>query len=304
MTPVPAAGASPVSVPGAGYELATALAPDAAQIIPLEIELPAPITTPHPTAAKTTITPSATLTVVPSIKMGETITLRTGVIYDKNHNAVPDGTEVKFLFTAGASDNGLVQQVTANTAQGVARTVYRIQNIGALEIRVVSEPAMLSRVLRLNISASGAVAITAVTPTSQPTLTPTPTVTHTPSPTATSTPPPPPAPPPHPGAGQWRTSHLIIAAGVVGFFYLGKSSGSMRWGVRWALLAASGGLLMYSYLAVGLPGSSTFTDTYGDWGILWLTTLGVLLGWLAGWAWRRWMQTRARQEPTTGKRQK
>ena len=36
--------------------------------------------------------------------------------------------------------------------------------------------------------------------------------------------------------------YVGIAAGVVGFFYLGKSSGSMRWGVRWALLAASGAL--------------------------------------------------------------
>ena len=199
----------------------SALSPDPAQIIPLEIELPVTATTPQPTAPKTTITPSATITVAPCIKMGETINLRTGVIYDKNHNAVPDGTEVKFLFTAGASDNGLVQQMTANTVQGVARTVYRIQNIGALEIRVVSEPATLSRVLRLNISASGAVAITAVTPTSQPTQTPTPTATLTPSPTANPHAHPHPGTPAAPGSRAVADLHMVIAGGAAGFLLPG-----------------------------------------------------------------------------------
>ncbi len=301
---LPASGASPVSVPGAGYNLATALAPESTQIIPLEIEVPAPAVTPQPTTTRTTITPSATLTLAPVVKMGETITLRTGVIYDKNHNPVPDGTPVRFLFTAGASDNGLVQQVTATTIGGVARTVYRLQNTGALEISVVSEPATLSRVLRLNISPSGAVAITAVTPTSQPTETPTPTATQTPSPSPTPTPSPTPQPVPHPGAGQWLLSILLIALGAGGFFYLGRTAGLLRWGVRWGLLSACGGLLAYSYLAAGLPGSVSFLNTYGAWGILWFTALGVMLGWLLGWIWWRRMRLRARQEPITGKRQK
>lgn len=299
-----APGASPVTVPGSGYSLSNALLPNPSQIIPLEIELPAPLSTPQPTAARTTITPSPTPTILPTVKVGESVTLRTGVIYDHNQNPVPDGTEVKFIFTSGASEGNLVQQATATTKKGIARTTYRLQSTGSLEIRVVSEPATLSRLLRLNISPTGAIAITAITPTPQPSATPTPTVTPTPSPTPTVKPSPTPAPTPHPGAGQWLVSVLIIVCGAVGFFYLGRASGSVRWGLRWGLFSAIGGLAMYVYIAAGFPGSLPFITTYGSWGVLWFTLLGVLIGWLCGWAWRRWMQTRARQELMPGKKAK
>lgn len=294
---LPANGAPPVSVPGAGYDLRNTLLPEPTQIIPLEIELPQAALTPQPTQPKTTITPSSTPTVMPTVKVGETITLKTGVIYDHNHNPVPDGTQVKFLFTSGASEGGLVQQVSAGTLAGVARTTYRIQNTGALEIRVVSEPATLSRLLRLNISATGAVAITAVTPTPQPSETPRPSATPTLSPSPTPTPTPTPQPLPYPGAGQWFISILAIAAGAAGAYALGRASGSLRWGVRWAFASALGGLFMYTYIAIGMPGSSDFVKTYGSWGVLWLTLLGILLGWLAGWGWRRWLEAKAKMEP-------
>lgn len=294
---LPATGAAPVSVPGAGYDLKTALLPEPTQVIPLEIELPQPVLTPQPTQQRTTVTPSATPTVMPTVKVGETLTLKTGVIYDHNHNPVPDGTQVKFLFTSGSSEGGLVQQVTASTLAGIARTTYRIQNTGTLEIRVVSEPATLSRLLRLNISATGAVAITALTPTPQPSETPRPSATATITPSPTPSPSPAPPPLPYPGAGQWFISILAILAGATGAFFLGRAVGLLRWGVRWAFTAALGGFFMYTYIALGMPGSSDFVRTYGSWGVVWLTVLGMLLGWLAGWGWRRWLQSKARMLP-------
>lgn len=295
-------GASPVSVPGAGYLLREALAPDPAQIIPLEIDLAQVSSTPQATVPKTSVTPSATQTMIPTIRLGETITLRTGVIVDKNRHPVPDGTPVQFLFTSSASGGDLVQQVSAETVDGAASTVYRIQTTGNLEIRVVSAPALLSRELRLNITSSGEVMITAVTPTSQPTVTPTPTATLSPTPTATPMPSPTPQPVPNPGSLQWISAVLLIGAAVIAALYLGRSTGSLRWGVRWALTTAIGGLSAYSYLSSGMPGAEDFLKRFGNAGITWLTVLGVLLGWLAGYTWRRWLRSRARQEPVNGKK--
>jgi len=72
-----ATGASPVSIPGIGYDLSTAVSPDPEQTIALQIDTPETITdggtTPVPTS-------------VPSYTMGDSIPLRTSVILDHNHH--------------------------------------------------------------------------------------------------------------------------------------------------------------------------------------------------------------------------
>ncbi len=69
---------------------------------------------------------------------------------------------------------------------GVARTAYRIPANGFLEIRVISEPALTSEILQLDVPLGAAAAITAVAPSPYPSETPEPSV--TPVITATSTP--------------------------------------------------------------------------------------------------------------------
>jgi beta-N-acetylhexosaminidase len=288
-------GALPVSVPGAGYNLQDALAPDPGQVIALEVDLPV-VTATTPQAVTGTprpgVTPSATPTVVPTVKMGDMLPLRTGVIYDHNHFPVPDGTLVKFIFTPAGSEGGVMQQINAITLGGIARASYRIQNGGSLEVRVISEPALTSQQLRLNISLSGTVAITAVIPTLTFTPTPSPTLTLTPTPTSTFTPTstPLPPPPPKPGAGDWFLS-LLVAWGMGGVaFWAGRTISSLRWGVRWGLLTAVSGMFAYTYLIVGLPGGKNILDASGMVALVWLTLLGALLGWLAGFAWREWAE--------------
>ncbi len=207
-------GALPVSVSGSGYNLRTALSPDPAQVISLEVDQPSSVVTPtiNPTP-KSAGTPTGTPTLLPTVKVGDTLPLRTGVILDHNHNPVPNGTPVRFIFTPAGAENGVVQQINAVTVDGIARTAYRIQSVGSLEIRVVSEPAETSKLLRVNISSSGAVAITPVMPTQPPptaTLTPTPSSTPTPTPTATPTPTP--LPPVKAGTSDW----VLIAVNRLG----------------------------------------------------------------------------------------
>ena len=284
-------GNLPVSVSGSGYNLRTVLSPDPAQVISLEVDQPSsvsiPTINPNP---KSVGTPSATPTLLPTVKVGDTLPLRTGVILDHNRNPVPNGTPVRFIFTPAGAEIGVVQQINSVTVDGIARTAYRIQSVGSLEIRVVSERAETSKLLRVNISTSGAVAITAVMPTLLPpiaTLTPTPTSTPTLTPTATPTPTPP--PPVKAGTSDWVLSLLIAwGAGAV-FFWLGRMTGSLRWAVRWGLLAITGGLLAYSYIAAGLPGGSELLEAVGKPSLLWMTLLGALSGWLIGYVWKlRW----------------
>ena len=287
------AGALPVTVVGSGYDLSAALSPDPNQVISLEVDQPGQAATPQVTStprpgATTSPTPSVTPTVQPTVKVGDLLPLRTGIILDHNRNPVPDGTQVNFILSVPGGESGVVQQIAATTVGGIARASYRIQSGGSLEIRVVSGQAQVSKQLRLNISPTGAVAITAVTPTvppPTPTITPTVTVTPTATPSPTPTPTPTP-PPPQPGTDDWFLS-LLIAWGAAGLiFWIGRLSGSLRWAVRWGLLAAAGGLLAYTYLAAGLPGSLNLMETVGKVGLRVLTAVGVVAGWLVGLFWR------------------
>jgi beta-N-acetylhexosaminidase len=288
---LPPAGAMPVTVSGAGYDLEIALSPDPNQVISLDVDLPpAASATPQGTETATptlAVTPVGTLSPVPTVKVGDMLPLMTGVIFDHNHNPVPDGTLVNFIFTVPGGDSNISQQITVPTLKGVARASYRIQSSGSLEVRVESAPAFSSKQLRINITSSG-VAVTAVTQTQPPpTPTITPTSTSTPTPTQTATPSPTPSPPPRPGTGDWFLSLLVAWGAAAGFFWLGRATSSLRWAVRWGLLAAAGGLLVYTYLAAGLPGGQEVLELNGTGSMVWLTLFGSLAGWLAGFAWQR-----------------
>ena len=66
--------------------------------------------------------------------------------------------------TLTGEGGGILKQVDAVTTQGVARAAYGLDKPGLLEISVTSDPAMVSNVLQLDVSQSGAVAVIVVTP--------------------------------------------------------------------------------------------------------------------------------------------
>jgi beta-N-acetylhexosaminidase len=285
-------GSLPVSVPGLGYDLIQATSPDPTQVIPLYLDLPE-IATPTPSVAPHNSptpgpSPTATPTAVPKFKVGDTLPLRTGEIYDQNHNQVPDGTVVRFMETISGVGGGTVQEIDTTTTQGIAHASFRIQSAGLLEFQVTSDPAKTSALIRLDVSAGEAAAITAIAP---PTLSPTATATETPSatPTVTMTPTPiPPLPPPPvPGMGDWLLAVLVSWAGAAIVFYFGRKRFSLRWGVRWGLSSLTGGLVAYTYLAVKMPGSSAYYEKAGVYGVMIVSLVGILTGWGLGWLWKQ-----------------
>lgn len=285
---IPASGVLPVSVPGTGYDLIEATSPDPAQIIQLSLDFPDIVTIPGGLAEEI-IQP----TQIPLFKVGDNLPLKTGIIQDQNHNPVPDGTVVRFSFSLG-DENSIIQQVETTTSSGIARTSFRIQNPGLLEVKAVSEPALTSQILRLDISATEGAQVTAIAPTPIPTHTeePVPTLAPTLAPTptipVTTT----------PGEirvrsfGGWLAGLMVLLGLLTLFYQLASHKISIRWGVRFALLTAligSFGLVVYGLTPIGQP----FPEI---WNALVFSGGGGLTGGLLAWLWYslpRWMAKKA-----------
>ena len=267
-------GFLPVSVPGISYDLISATAPDPFQTIPLSMDFPELV--PLTNTQTTTPQPSPT----PNFQIGDSIPVRAGVILDHNGHQVPDDTPVQFIMKAG--DTIIAQNV--NTKGGIARTTFLINGPGTWTIHVESDPAFQSEVLTFEIlQPGGEIILPSLTPS------PTPTTTLTPSPTVTNTPTVTPTPVLNrrTNMSDWLLA-MIMAVFVGGIIYwLTTFSSAMRWGIRAGLSAISGGLLGYTYLALGLPGSSNLLINTGRWGVLLITVIGSCVGWAAAWSWQK-----------------
>jgi len=288
-------GKLPVTVPGIGYDINDATYPDPAQTIPLILDIIPPVTTPD-NATPTTPEPT------PIYRTGELVPVRTGMIVDYNGHPVPDETVVRFIL-ANSADPAITQQVEAQTVGGIAKATLRVDRPGVFEIRVESNEAKVSDVLRFDIPSEAASA-TAPPPTPTPTDTPTPTATTTPTPTSTASVTPTIAPtvtitisptptmvPPLPPRsktylGEWLLALLIAAMVGILNYSLAIWLSQVRWGVRGGFLALIGGLAAYSYLALGMPGSIAFIRKLGTAGVAFSVFLGAGFGVGVAWIWK------------------
>jgi beta-N-acetylhexosaminidase len=270
-------GDLPVTVQGISYDLIEVTSPDSNQIIPLSLD--------QVPAIQTTATPE---TPVPPIafKIGDPIPLVTGVIVDHNGHPVPDGTPVRFmLYNEGESNAAQIYE--AQTLQGIAYGQLRVNRDGELTIRAESEPAKTSDIITIDIAPEQGTA-TEIPPTQEPTLTPSPTATTTEMPTPTQTIVPTPVITSGPDTvhfGDWLLA-LIVTGSVGGVnFWLANLKKGLRWSIQAVLLTLIGGVLAYTYLAIGLPGSQGLIETRGSLGVLGVTFVGALSGAASLWLW-------------------
>jgi beta-N-acetylhexosaminidase len=270
---IPAPGNLPVSVPGVGYDLISATAPDPEQVIPLLLDIP------EANVQAGTETPEPTPT--PMFEVGGLIPIRTGVILDHNGHPVPDDTLVDFTLSGGNETSGVSQ--IEPTRNGVARTTFLVDRSGTLEISAKSDPATESTVLRYDVPPE-TIDETATTPTLTPSETPTelPSPTIIVSPTTIVTP----VGNDHTHFGDWLLALLVTSALGIAIFWMSSLFGVSEWGLRNAMLVLIGGLLGYTYLALGLPGSENLIQNSGIWGVLLITLLGAGAGWATAWGWQ------------------
>jgi len=278
-------GASPVSIPGIGYDIIRATSPNPLQVISLYLDFPV-----NPEITETPITPQPTETL--EFKVGDVIPFRTGIIVDQNGNPVPDGTVVRFIINT-LGESGTTQQIETVTTGGVAKASYRINLPSTIEIRVVSEPAMTSQIITIN-PLNGEANISTEVPTPQPTLTSTPTLTPTPQPTEeaeelSET-------PLDYGFWDWMTMLLIVGGGGVGIGFIGQRRISLRWGFRWGMMAVIGGIMAYLYLVSGWFVPLSPLASAGRWGVAISSLIGLLSGWGIGWLWQ--IRLQKAQKPT------
>jgi len=271
ITPV---GASPVSITGTGYDLIQVTAPDPNQVIKLELDTPAEV------GLTPALTPQSTDT--PLFSVGDKLPLKAGIILDQNGNPVPDGTTVRFIINR-TTETTTTQQVDSVTSDGLARIQFSIDSKGLYEIRVVSEPALASQILQLNVTSDSGASVTAIEPTPV-TQSTSPAgengeVVQTPSPGeqgGRKT----------PAFGVWLAALILLLGEVVGSYYLlTRSVRYSNWAIRTGLLMLITGWLFYLYMAFGLPG----TRGLSAFSILLFTTIGGGLGLIGMLVWRGWL---------------
>lgn len=266
-------GSLPVSVSGVGYDLLSATAPNPNQVIELALDLP----------TTTTITPGVTPeeTVTPFFKVGDTISVKTGIILDNNNRPVPDGTGVRFTLTSNVEGN-ILQVVDAVTTQGVARTSFSTSQPGLVEIRASSEPSVSSVVMQFDITTEG-ISVTVVAPT-QATLVATPGDILTPTPTALAVNP---GQTGYPGIPGWIIMVLIVIfIGAIAYI-MGVRYFSLKWGVRWLVCIVLSSLAAYNLLIFGFSGMRAWIQNSGLVAVVELEIIAGMIGWGAGllWTW-------------------
>jgi len=124
----PAPGASPVSVSGAGYDLAKMLEP-AREDVGLEL-----------------VGRSATR----PVSVGANLTVRTGTIYDGNGHEVPDETPVTFRRFA-RSEGLFLPDIEVTTEDGHATASVRAERPGELEIAAVFANGLRSEAIVVTV---------------------------------------------------------------------------------------------------------------------------------------------------------
>lgn len=287
-------GSLPVSLDTVGYDLSQQTAPTTNQVIPIALLTTAMSTT------EVTPTPdapfSAPVTPVPLIRMGETVRIQAGPVYDKNNHTVPNGTVVRFTVRL-AGENLIIAQPEALTIDGLATISYRIDRDGIFEVTAASEPATVSSTLVLNTQGGLAqVIMPTPTPTVEPTPTITPPVIQTPVPSET----------PEPGANttgfprmmDWFLIVLILVAGFGASFLVGfRWWGGSGWAFRSGFCTLIGGLLAYLLLTLGIDSLVELVKQSSSWFIVQMTVTGMLFGWVIALIW--WLRAEGMKPPVT-----
>ena len=169
------------------------------------------------------------------------------------------------------------------TLNGIARSDYRLQNIGQYTIRVIADPAVTSQILSLNITETGG-QITSIEPTVIPTGA---------AATLAST-----EPVETEEAGSltnrergllsvadWfaATVFIFMISGI--FYWWGWRKQKYSWNPRIPFLSSIGGYAAYFFFTIGLPVSTGSILKNGS-GIVFLwVILGSLVGGGIGYLW-------------------
>ena len=263
--------ASPVSIPGVGYDLIEQVTPNPEQIINLAVDVEtAKLLQTEPQ------TENSPLIETPIFKLGDTLPVIAGVIVDHNGNTVPDGTIVSFTM-AEQGNLDTVQQVETQTVGGMATASFPLLKPGIHEIRVYANPALNSEILILDISEEETT-VSEIVPTIPP---PVEEIEENPASVESEVNIEPVEP--NPKGIEWLLATflswifgILIFLIIRDYFILYENYIISGFGII-------GGLLNTAWMILGLPGSTLRFGTNGYVRLGMVVLLGVVMGAYAGW---------------------
>ena len=276
----PPRGAAPIDVEATGYDLAFMTQPNPNQVIELFF-----IDDEGQSQVPSNQAPLEAL-------VGDTIRLQTSIIFDRNGNHVPDGTLVQFIQEDRVNGfSNVIAEVP--TKGGLAQIDYLLEartGQSLLTITARAGSATSSDEMTLAIGDNVVVIIESPTPgptpfpSRTPTASPTPSATLRPSVTPTATPTP--LPINESPALEIPLPNVQRLAGALAGLMVVSSAGWV-WGqqkrhdltvrIRLASWALVGGLALYNYVVLGLPGAAAFLP-FGSFIGLFSTILGGIIG--------------------------
>ena len=261
------AGILPVSVSSIGYDLIEATTPDANQVISLMVISDAE------SQSETSISSLPSDAIV--INAGDNLPIQTGIIKDHNGNPVPDGTIVRFIIDTQTA-SGTVEQMEAQTIDGIARTVYRIPNEGTVKLSVTADPATVSQILQIEITNTGGT-LTSINPTFAPTGSVVAQVPSQAAPTEQSE-----TMKRHalglPAVVDWISATAAVVLIFFGLYQFGLRRRKTGWNPWLPLGAAFGGYLFYLLLIFGIGFLRQGLQNYGTWAVIGFVCAGAILG--------------------------
>ncbi|MFA9489721.1 MAG: glycoside hydrolase family 3 N-terminal domain-containing protein [Anaerolineales bacterium] len=270
-----APGASPVNVPGIGYDLIQATSPDPLQVISLFAYLeggPAQET--------------------PGFSVGDIVRIETGVVVDSNGTHVPDGTVVQFNITH-SGESAYTTSVESTTEKGIAGTPLTLDRTGLFSITAQSDPAQISEILQLNVQQDILAQATVISPTLIPTTTVEPTLTPE---LATATPE---SEEEVPDTGDTEAPKTVgavhfffgliavVVVGSSGYVAASRFSDAREYRFRCTLLPVIGALIGYNVIALSLPGTNQILLVTGVYSGLIVGLIGGIIGLIIALYWCR-----------------
>jgi len=256
-------GNAPVNVPAIAYDLSVITEPDPTQVVTVKLE--SPLLLQKANSGETV-----------QLKLGDKLTVATGVIVDHDGHPVPDNTPVEFRFFYPAESLEARHQVF--TQDGIARFTLQLDHVGEMWVSAQALQAKISTQLFLNIRKGKLTQVETVVPTPTPTPTPTatPTATPTPSPTPTLTmplilpTPLPPAPQKRVNSASWLGTLLGLMLFLFFFVWWSFSLPTTETEIiQWSSMVAIAGIGTYILYALGLmPGATWAARHLHDWGPL------------------------------------
>ncbi|NJL93872.1 MAG: hypothetical protein HC915_09135 [Anaerolineae bacterium] len=271
---VPLTGAPPLSIPALNYDVERATQPNPALSIGLNLG--------------SSTEPERQ---VRSLRVGDSVLVRTEPIFDRNGNLVSDGVPV--MFELRYVDDGLALQQVEATEDGIARTRFLLPRAGQVRISASSGAASTREPLELAVLDVATVALPGGTPTRSANVA----ISNTPAPTIVASTPVPPtvtlvAAPPLPEEANRALVNIsdffLSLLGIVIMIFPAIAAGwatsrSVDGSLRIVLGTVVAALTGYVYYGMGGPGASVVRDVLGEVAAVLVATTSGALGLAFTW---------------------